>query len=80
MFWVNIYSVSGIPQIYTLTAHKYYTLGRPYLDGMIIHTYQNEKQLITALNNGEIDRVDSISPNSLESVKNLSKAHKSWIY
>jgi peptide/nickel transport system substrate-binding protein len=71
----SIDSVSGIPETYTLTSHKYYTLGRPYLESITIHTYQNEKQLITALNSGDIDRVDSISPNSLNTVKNLSKAH-----
>lgn len=70
----KIDSVSGIPQTYTLVSHKNYTLGRPYLDGITIHTYQNEKQLIGALNNGEIDRVDSLSPNSLSSVKNLASA------
>lgn len=71
----SIDSVSGIPETYTLTSHKYYTLGRPYLDRVTIHTYQNEKQLIAALNNGDIDRADSVSPNSLNTVKNLAKAH-----
>lgn len=70
----SIDSVSGIPEVYTLTSHKYYTLGRPYLDSITIHTYQNEKQLITALNNGDITRVDSVSPNSLNTIKNLSKS------
>lgn len=71
----SVSTVSGIPETYTLSSHKYYTLGRPYLDYITIHTYQNERQLIAALNSSEIDRVDSISPNSLSNVKNLSKAH-----
>ena len=31
----KINSASGIPQTYTLTSHKYYTSGRPYLDEII---------------------------------------------
>lgn len=70
----SIDSVSGIPETYTLITNKHYTLGRPYLDNIIIHTYQNEKELINALNGGEIDRVDSVKPSSLGSVKNLASA------
>ncbi len=53
---------SGIPVSFTLTAHKDYTLGRPYLETMTIDTYQNEKFLLQALANGDISRAHGIAP------------------
>jgi peptide/nickel transport system substrate-binding protein len=70
----SISTKSGIPQVFTLTSHKYYTLGRPYLDSIVIHTYPTEKALVTAFNDKEVTRISSISPSSLATidVKNVA--------
>ena len=44
----DIKTNSGIPVTFTLEAHKTYTLNRPYVDTVIIDTYQNEKYLLQA--------------------------------
>lgn len=58
----NLTSVSGIPESFTLTENKYYTLGRPNIEEIVITSYQNEKYLIQAFQNGDVDRVHGISP------------------
>lgn len=58
----EITSVSGIPESFTLTSHPYYTQGRPYIDTLVIHSYQNEKYLTQAFKNNDIDRIHGISP------------------
>jgi peptide/nickel transport system substrate-binding protein len=60
---------SGIPTTFTLSAHKHYTLGRPYIESLIINTYQNEKFLLQALQNGNIDRVHGIAPEKISELK-----------
>lgn len=64
----NITTNSGIPDTFTLSAYTKYTLGRPYLDTIIISTYQNEKYLLRAFENGDITRMYGISPDKLESL------------
>lgn len=59
---------SGIPDTITLTAHTKYTLGRPYIDTMIISTYQNEKYLLRAFENGDISRIYGIAPEKIETL------------
>lgn len=58
----NIVTESGIPTIFTLKAHKHYTLGRPYIETLTITTYQNEKYLMKAFSDKDITRVHGISP------------------
>lgn len=65
----NIISVSGIPQSFTLTENKYYTLGRPNIQEIVITSYQNEKYLIQAFQNGDIDRIHGITPEHLSDLK-----------
>jgi peptide/nickel transport system substrate-binding protein len=64
----NITTDSGIPNTFTLTSHHSYTLGRPYVNTIIISTYQNEKYLIQAFQNGDIDRIHGISPEKLSTL------------
>lgn len=59
---------SGIPETVTLVAHDHYTLGRPYVDTLVIYTYQNEKYLLRAFEAGDIDRIHAISPDKVDSV------------
>lgn len=56
---------SGIPTIFTLKANKNYTLGRPYIEKIILSTYQNEKYLIKAFQDGDITRIHGISPEKI---------------
>lgn len=70
----NITSNSGIPESFTLSENKYYTLGRPNIEEIVITSYQNEKYLIQAFQNGDIDRVHGITP---DNIKNLSVATSS---
>ncbi len=60
---------SGIPVSISLKSFKNYTLHRPYLDEINIFAYQNEKYLLQAYDNGDIDRIHGITP---EKVKSLS--------
>lgn len=61
-FYIDeITSASGIPKTITLKSYEHYTLGRPYLDEITITTYQNEKYLIQAFNDGEVNRIHGIS-------------------
>lgn len=64
----TIHSVSGIPQSFTLSANKYYTLGRPNIEEITITSYQNEKYLLQAFQNGEIDRFHGVSPDTVTSL------------
>lgn len=58
----SIASQSGIPTVFTLKSHKNYTLGRPYIDTIVILTYQNEKYLLKAFADRDITRIHGISP------------------
>jgi peptide/nickel transport system substrate-binding protein len=70
----EIISESGIPMTFTLNAHKHYTLGRPYIQTIIIFTYQSEKYLLKAFQDGDITRIHGISP---EKVSTLNIASSS---
>ncbi len=70
----NIDTISGIPVQFNLTSHKYYTLGRPYLDGILISMFDSDKALINAYNNGTIERVYGLAPDELSQVTKLSKS------
>lgn len=69
----NIETISGIPNIFVLDSHKNYTSGRPYLKRITIKSYANEKNLLQALNKGEISRVHGISPSKVKDL-NISES------
>jgi peptide/nickel transport system substrate-binding protein len=64
----SITSNSGIPETFALVAFKNYTLGRPYVDSLTIFSYQNEKYLLQAFQNGDIDRLHGISAEKVASL------------
>lgn len=68
-FITNITSVSGIPESFTLSENKYYTLGRPNIKEIVLTIYQNEKYLIQAFQSGDIDRVHGITPEHVKDLK-----------
>ena len=79
-FRVNSISrtTSGIPSSYDLRPFTDYTLGRPYLDRMVLHFYQSEAALLEALKNGEVDAAGGITPGLLAQLpENIRIEHSS---
>ncbi len=58
-----------IPTSYELTPFSQYTFGKPFIDTLTIHFYSDEKSLIDAYNNGDIEAMNSISPDSIPLIK-----------
>lgn len=76
----DIVTKSGIPTVFTLESHEKYTLGRPYVDTVIIETYQNEKYLLQAFEKGDIARIHSISPEKVSALSvSTSSIHTSLL-
>ncbi len=63
-----------IPTYYELEPFSKYALGKPFIDKLIINFYRDEKSLIDAYNNGDIEAMNSISPEKISSVKKQSDA------
>lgn len=61
-------NTSGIPNIFTLRAFKKFSLGQPYIKTIEVHSYANEKELVKALESGEIDEASGFSPENGKSV------------
>lgn len=60
---------SGVIDSYELTPFKKFALGEPYIGKMVLHFYQNEDELIKALENETIDQVSSITPSNAETLR-----------
>lgn len=65
----KIITNSGIPETFNLASHEKYTLGRPYIDNIIISTYQNEKYLLRAFSNGDFTRLYGINPEKIKALE-----------
>ncbi len=63
-----------IPTYYELEPFDKYASGKPYIDSLVINFYKDEKSLITAYDNGDIEAINSISPDGMGSVKEQSGA------
>lgn len=63
------YGSSGLPSEYHLVSFNKYTLGRPYIDKITIKAYQNEKDIVDAYKNKDIESLHSISPKELPSLQ-----------
>lgn len=64
----SIENASGIPTKFFLQSHKHYTLGRPFVEKIELSTYQNEKYLLKALEDNDIQRLHGISPERVSSL------------
>lgn len=64
----KITTESGIPTVFTLKAYKNYTLGRPYIQKLILVAYQSEKYLLKAFQDGDITRIHGISPEKISTL------------
>jgi peptide/nickel transport system substrate-binding protein len=60
---------SGIINSYELTAFDKFALGQPYIKKMDFHFYQNEEDMVNALEKKEVDQISSITPMSADILK-----------
>ncbi len=60
---------SGIMEKYELEPFDKYALGKPYISKIIIKFYPNEKSLLAAYNRGEVEDINSISPDVAKKLK-----------
>ncbi len=51
-----------IPISYTLSSFKYFALGKPHIDTIKVVFFQSEDTLIAALTAGDVEAINSISP------------------
>ena len=60
---------SGLIKSYKLTYFNKFTLGEPYIRNIIFNFYPNENDLISALQNNEVDQISSITPENADILK-----------
>jgi peptide/nickel transport system substrate-binding protein len=60
----------NIPESYTLSYFKKFTLGKPNIKKIYIKLFANEKELVDALKNKDIDQAGGISGENLEKIEN----------
>lgn len=60
----------GIPAYYYLSSFGKYTLGKPYIKKLIVSFYPNEKSLIEAFKNGDVESMNTVSAQNAEILKN----------
>ena len=60
---------SGLVDYYDLNSFDKFILGKPYIKKITLRFYPNEDQMISALENGEVDQVSSITPQNAEILK-----------
>jgi len=58
-----------IPTYYELNAFDKYVADKPFIEQIIINFYKDEKSLINAYNNKEIESINSISPDKIVNIK-----------
>jgi peptide/nickel transport system substrate-binding protein len=60
---------SGVIDSYELIPFKKFILGEPYIQDFSLHFYSNEDDLISALENGTVDQISSITPLNADILK-----------
>ncbi len=63
-----VYTGSGLPSEYHLSAFDAYALGKAYISNIVIKSYTDEKALVSAYKNGDIESVHSISPKEIPAI------------
>lgn len=59
----------GLPIYYELSSFKKYALNQPYISYITINFYQNEKELLAAYKNGDIESLSGVSASYLSDIK-----------
>jgi len=67
------YSESGLPKEYHLQSFNRYSLGKPFITKINIKSYQNEKEIIDAYKNGDIESIHSVSPKQVPDLDTKGK-------
>ncbi|MDQ3245145.1 MAG: ABC transporter substrate-binding protein, partial [bacterium] len=70
---------SGVVNSYTLKPFTKFTLGKPYIKTITLRFYSNENNMISALKNGSVEQISSISPENAELLKNKNYDIKSTV-
>lgn len=65
-------NTSGLPVTYTLTSFKKYALGRAFIDTLTFKFYSNERNMLEAYQNKDIESVNSVSPANMSLLRNTS--------
>ncbi len=60
---------SGIIDYYDLSLFKNFALGKPYIKNITLRFYPNENDLVSALQNGKVNQISSITPENAEMLK-----------
>jgi len=60
---------SGVVTSYELTAFSKFILGKPYITNINLKFYNNETELVSALNKGQVNQISSISPENASTLK-----------
>ena len=60
---------SGILENYLLESFNNYAQGEPYISNLTIKFYSNEEDLIKSFNKGNVEGINSISPNQIQNLK-----------
>ncbi len=68
---------SGIPVYMELQPHKKYTLGAPFIERLLFRFYLNEADLLEALEKGEIESANAITPSSAKKLQEKGFSMKS---
>ncbi|MCX6731404.1 MAG: peptide ABC transporter substrate-binding protein [Candidatus Parcubacteria bacterium] len=63
---------SGIVTSYELSPNKKFSLGKPFINNLIIRFYPSEKELLAAFQRGEIESISAVNPSFLEKIKKNS--------
>lgn len=64
---------NNLPTEYDLEENNNYIAGRPYIDNINIYIYQNNDDLVSALNNGDIDATNYLDTNYFSKINNKDK-------
>ena len=62
-------NASGIPLSFALSAFKEYAQDMPYIKRIIVYFYQSEKDLLAALASGEIESVNTVTPQAAKDLE-----------
>jgi len=59
------YNSSGIPTLYDLRSYNNYTLGRPFINKLLVYFYANQEDLLRAYASGTVTSLSAVSSSIL---------------
>jgi peptide/nickel transport system substrate-binding protein len=60
---------SGIIDYFELSSWKKFSLGNPYIKKISLYFYQNEDDLLSAIDSGKVNQISSLTPENAEGLK-----------